>query len=241
MSHILIGLALCAGVLLYPGGLALLGASCLLALGSSIGRRASWRVWAARAWLPLGLGSLAVIPLPWPGNPLLALSVGGLSQVGVGGLALTVLGILALELRVAAGEPDRGARVIASTASMAALVILAEVLRAPDWGSLLAAPGPGAEAGRLGLGAICLLAAPWAAGQELGADADGTCAWAARASVAGFLVIPQVSGWPVWAGIGGWLLACLLLGSLWASGQRLIPGGPTDPGWRRPAGRLRSP
>jgi hypothetical protein len=238
LNHILIGLALCAGVLLYPGGLTLLGASCLLAVGATLGRPpvSRWRVPGGSRWVPLGLASLAVIPLPWPGSPLLELSVGGLSQAGVGGLALSVLGLFGLEMLIAADQPDRPLRVLASAASLLAILILAEALGAADWGSLLAAPGPGAEAGRLGIAAICLLVGPWAAGRELGVEAKVTCAWAVRASIFGFLALPQVAGLPVWPVLGGWLGACLMLGGLVGLVRRLTSGRPpksgaAQPGW----------
>ncbi len=228
MSHILIGLALCAGILLYPGALTLLAASFLLALAASPSRWASSWSWGdpGRMLVPAALGSLAVVPLPWPGSPLRALSVGGLTQVGIGGLALTLLGLLGLDLLIAEERPHRHIRVLVSATSLAAILILAEVLAAPDWTTLLATPGPGAEAGRVGLGLICLLAAPWAAGPDPGVEPIEACAWAARMSVALFLVFPQVGGLPVWEGMGAWLLVSLLLGGLWGGGRRLLSRGP---------------
>ncbi len=242
MSHILIGLAVCASLLIYPGGLTLLCGAWLLSKGSSMAA-AGWRrrTQVDKTIVPLALASLAVVPLPWPGNPALALTAGGLSQVGVGGLGLTALGLLGMELWLANGKRTSSPHTLLPVLTVLAILVLAEVVAAPDWASLLAATGTGAEAGRVGVGVACLLAFPWASGDPAGSRLAVACAAATRFAVAAFLIFPQVARTPVWLGLGVWLAACLAFGALWGVARRFELGRPAKPGLPGSADRLRLP
>ncbi|MHB1501672.1 MAG: hypothetical protein ACYCYK_11000 [Candidatus Dormibacteria bacterium] len=225
MSHILIGLALCAGLLIYPGGVTLVGLSVLLASGASWWRSPRSWAWAdaGPSFVPLLLASLVVIPLPWPGSPLVGLDVAGLGRVGVGGVALSAMGLLGLDLLAPALGPDRWIRLLWSGLSVTAILVLAELVSAADWSSLLGASGVGAEGGRLLAGGLCLLAAPWTAGSQPELRLCSASAWTARVCVATFLVLPQLQQAPVWPALGAVLLACLAVGITSGVGRRFRP------------------
>ncbi|HVD04324.1 MAG TPA: hypothetical protein VNF75_09385 [Candidatus Dormibacteraeota bacterium] len=227
MSHILIGLALCAALFIYPGGVTIAAPAALMAWPKlwSRGGFASWRrQWRTTpiatvmgAW---GLAGLAVLSLPWPGNPALGMSFAGLTQAGVGGVALTVLGLTGLEGWAGGDSPRRGVRFGFSALGALSVVLLAELLRAQGWQQILAAGGPGPELGRLAVGALLLVSAPWAGGTDPEVDPRTAAAWAARLAIALFVCFPQLRFLPVAVSLGALWAGCLVVGAAWAGGGR---------------------
>ena len=227
MSHILIGLALCGALLIYPGGATIGVAALLLAWaprklrGRGTPAFMLWR--ASRGPTVLGAGGLAglvVLTLPWPSNPIVSMSFASLSDTGVGGVALSVLAVTALDAWAAAGQSRMAARFACSALSALSLVLLAELLRSPQWGQLLTEGGAGPAMGRFAVAGLLLILAPWAAGPAPERDVRGAADWTARLAIALFLCFPELRVLPVAGTIACVWAAALVIGAAWAGAGR---------------------
>lgn|GEM_PF-5687720 len=243
MNHVLIGLALCAALLIYPGGLTVAASAWTLALGA--GGSAKGALDGLRSdreplllVCALLLGSLTMASLPWSGSPLASLSLAGLTSVGLGGVALTVLGLLALDsminFEVAGGPRWLGA----SAASAIAVLILAEALGTSQWTTILAEPGTGALLGRLAVGLLCLLVAPLASGRQPGVAPISAIAWSVRFGMAALLCFPVLRLVPFEADLGVVLVGSLTVGWCAALALKRTPSQGPDHTGPRPAAKL---
>ncbi len=237
MSHILIALALCAALVIYPGGASAVIALWLVRAPSKSGWTISGLGELFRSgrpgggWLGAGvLCGLVVLPLPWGGNPVVQMGVGGLGGASLGGLALSLLGLFWLESMGRAGRRPLLAALI-SLGWALAVVALAVALRAPGWAGVIGGSGLGAELARLALGLGAIVALPWAGGSDPQHDICAAAAWSARLALGLSLVLPQLASLPAGAALGIWWAACLLLGVAWAGGLRgvaehlgMVPG-----------------
>ncbi|MHB8323386.1 MAG: hypothetical protein ACYDEA_00545 [Candidatus Dormibacteria bacterium] len=226
MSHILIALALCAALVIYPGGASAVVALWLVSAQSKF----PWTIFGrgeflrsgrpGGAWLGAGaLCGLVVLPLPWAGNPVTQMDVGGLGGASLGGLALSLLGLFWLESMGRAGRRP----VLAALLSLGwalAVVALAVALRAPGWAGVIGGSGLGAELARLALGLSAIIAIPWVGGSDPQHDICTAAAWSARLALGLSLVVPQLAALPAGAALGIWWGACLLLAAAWAGGLR---------------------
>ena len=225
MSHILIALALCAALVIYPGGASALVALWLVSRPSRSPSRVSGlrqRIQVAHpngAWLGAGLlCGLVVLPLPWGGSPVAQINVGGLAGPGLGGLALSLLGLWVLESFGRASSRLQGSTLI-SLGWALGLVVFAVALRAPGWTGVMSGGGLGAELARLGLGLVSIVAIPWAGGSDP-RHLLTAAAWAARLALSLSLVLPQLASLPAPVALGIWWSACVLLAAGWAGGLR---------------------
>lgn len=242
MSHIRIAVALCAGLVLYPGGVSAAVGMALVRLGpAQVSSRAGLRRWLTtahpdRSWVYAGLlCSLVVLPLPWGGSPISQLQVGGVGGAGIGGLALSVLGLLVLESR----NGGRMVQVVLIGLVWAlGLVAVAVTLRAATWSELVAAGGVGAELARLGLGLSSLALIPWAGASHPGRQAATAAAAAARLAVSLSLLLPQLQALAAGVDLVIWWGVCVIWGWTLAGGVASLRhrlGG--VPGWAR-TGRM---
>lgn len=243
MNHVLIGLALCAALLIYPGGLTLAASAWALAVGARGSVRGSLSglgsgldpVFVVSAIL---LGTLTMASLPWSGSPLAALSIAGLTSVGLGGVALTVLGLLALDSLINLQVPGGGRWLAASVSSAVAVLLLAEVLGTAQWAAILAAPGPGALLGRLAVGLLCLVVAPWASGPHPYLTSLSGLAWAVRFGVAVLICFPALRLLPFELDLVVILAGSLALGTAWALALKHTPLRGLDPAGTGTAAKL---
>ena len=224
MSHLLIGLAVCAAVLIYPGGVCLVGAWLLLLGGARLVHRgpgitaAPWPNHRPTDWLLAGfLSALVVVPLSWPADPIRQISASGLSGLGLGGIALTVAGLWSLgwigQARL------RSTRAVPGLLAWSlGLIILATIMRAPSWGELLGSADLAQQLLRGGLGLVALLAMPWFAGPFPDQDLFTAAAWAAWLAVALSLIIPVLQALPFPLVLGAWWAGSMAAGLISALG-----------------------
>lgn len=224
MSHLLIGLAICAALLIYPGGVCLVGAWLLVLGGTRLVHRrpkitaVPWPDRRPPDWLLAGfLSALVVVPLSWPANPIGQISAAGLSGLGMGGIALTLAGLWSLGWI----GPDRLRSTRAVPGLLAwsvGLIILATIMRAPGWGELLGSADLAQKLLRGGLGVVALLALPWFAGPFPERDLFTAAAWAAWLAVAFSLLFPALQSLQFPVVLGSWWAGSLAAGLISALG-----------------------
>ena len=242
MSHVRVALALCAALVVYPGGVSAAVGLGLIQTGrlapASRARLLGW-VRSTRVnptWLGAGLlCGLVVLPLPWGGSPSFHLDAGGSNGMGLGGVAGSLLALWVLE---AWAQPARH-RPLLTLVALAwslGLVGLAVALRAPTWAGVMAAGGAGAELARVALGLASLLSVLWiVTGTGPDHPRDGAViagARAARLALSLSLLLPQLQTLPAWAVMAIWWGCCGLLGLAGAGGGQdllrrfgIVPGG----------------
>ncbi|HUY55588.1 MAG TPA: hypothetical protein VMV23_10555 [Candidatus Nanopelagicaceae bacterium] len=240
MSHVGVALALCAALMVYPGGVSAAVGLGLIQIGwpgpSGLeGLRRRIRAAALNhTWLGAGLlCGLVMLPLPWGGSPSFHLDAGGSSGIGVGGVAVSLLALWVLESWARAPRGLPGATLLGLSWSLG-LVGLAAALRAPTWAGVMSAGGLGAEMVRLGLGLTSLVGVSWVAVGHPRRGIATTAAGAARLAISLSLLLPQLQTLPAWSVLAIWWGSCGLLGLAGAgagSGRKLlrrlgiVPGG----------------
>ncbi len=225
MSHLLLVLALLAGLAIYPGGVSLLGASAAALVAFHLGRG---RPLASAAFPSLAVvtgAGLVALSLPWPGSPLLQLGSLGLAAAPLASLPMTVLGVLWGAPR--AGGSGRAGREVLYPALVSLLLLgLALILRSPGWAAVLSARGLGAELGRVSVAVVILGSLPLWAGSP--GSPSGAVRWTTLGGACAFLLIPAMAGWPVVVGLAAWGVAASALGG--AAGVAVRAAGT---GWGR--------
>lgn len=238
MSHVRVALALCAALMVYPGGVSAAVGIGLLQIGwpgpgGLDGLRGRIRAAALNhTWLGAELlCGLVMLPLPWGGSPSFHLDAGGSTGIGIGGVAVSLLALWVLESWARAPRRFPGATLLALSWSLG-LVGLAAALRAPTWAGVMGAGGLGAELVRLGLGFTSLVSVPWVAGGHPRRGIATTAACAARLAISLSLLLPQLQTLPAWLVVAIWWGSCGLLGLAGAESGRellrrlgIVPGG----------------
>jgi hypothetical protein len=225
VSHLLLLLALMAGLAIYPAGVTLLGASAAALLAFHLGRGRRLASLPLPSMAVLAGAELVALSLPWPGSPLLQLGSLGLAAAPLASLPMTVLGVLW-------GRPgdSRGLRfgleVLYPVLVSLMLLGLALVLRSPGWAGLLSARGAGAEIGRVAVAVAILGSLPLWAGSP--GSPSGAFRWTSLAGACAFLLIPAMAGWPVVVGLAVWGSCALVLG-----GAAGAAGRAAGTGWGR--------
>ncbi len=209
MSHLLLVLALLAGLAIYPGGVSLLGASAIALLAFHLGRGRPLSSAAFPSLAVLTGAELVALSLPWPGSPLLQLGSLGLAAAPLASLPMTVLGVL-WGGRGQRGRGRAGLEVLYPALVSSLLLGLALILRSPGWAGVLSARGAGAEVGRVAVAVVVLGSLPLWAGTP--GSPSGAVRWSAIGAACVFLLIPAVAGWPVVVGLGVWGGSALALG-----------------------------
>ncbi|MGA9775033.1 MAG: hypothetical protein WBU92_03830 [Candidatus Dormiibacterota bacterium] len=227
MNHLLIAFSLLAAVCLYPGGLTLVAAAAGARLGFLPfgGGQASGRFRGLAGPYPLVTlvaAVLVVLTLPWPGNPLAQLLPLGLASSPVGGVPVTIAGLLWLR-PLAEGEGGTRPAILYPGFLGILLLTLALALHSPGWVGVVGARGAGAEVGRVIVGVIGLASLPLWGGSP--ARPRGGLTWAPVIALCLFLIIPGVAGWPVPVALGLWLAASALAGVLAGLGGRALGSG----------------
>ena len=235
MNHLLFGFALCAALVIYPGGLAIVAASFAASAGRLLIRSPSPPDWIAaaveRPWsslLGLALAGLVLAPIPWPDNPVAPVGISWASGSNLGGISLSLGGLWALQL-LGSGQPRRGWVLIYLGAWSLGLVLLASAVHSGNWSGVLTAGGPGAEVGRVGLALVGAGALPWVLGAPPGGLSATGAAWAASSGMVLILALPQLQAVPFPVAIAAWWALLALLGFGWAGAS----------GWRSRIARRR--
>ncbi|HVC39056.1 MAG TPA: hypothetical protein VNH20_03640 [Candidatus Dormibacteraeota bacterium] len=210
MNHLLLGFALCAALLIYPGGLAVLAAALAAGAGRVLDRRRgrpSWR--AALLLTPAGslvgllLAGMVLAPMPWPDNPVAPVTVSWASGTDFGGLALSLGGLWAL-LLLGSGPTRRGWVLGLFGAWSLGIILFGLSVGSASWSGLLSAGGLGAEVGRVGLcawvlGSLALTLRGNPEGEFLGAIVR-----AAGGGLVLLLAFPQLQRGPFPVVLGLW-------------------------------------
>ena len=224
MNHLLFGFALCAALAIYPGGLAALVASLAGGAGQLLLRGPGRPRWVAEAvsspWsslLGLALAGLVLAPMPWPDNPVAPVGISWASGSNLGGIALSLSALWALQL-LGSAQSRRGWVLTLLGAWSLGLVLLALAVHSGSWAGVLTAGGLGAELGRVLLAALGLCSLPWVMmGPPGGASLRGS-GWAAGAGVALLLALPQLQAVPFPVVLVAWWALLVALGLVWAGG-----------------------
>lgn len=210
MSHLLIGLAICAALFIYPGGACLVCAWLLVLVGVRAGGREAgvlarpWPTHSAPEWLAAGLlSALVVVPLAWGADPIAQISVGGLSGLGLGGIPLSLAGLWALGWLGRNRWQSTGAISLALAWSLG-LIVLAMITKSPGWAGILGPAGLGQELLRGGLGLVALIALPWFGGPDPARNLFTAAAWAAWLAVDLSLLVPALESLQFPAVLGSW-------------------------------------
>jgi hypothetical protein len=238
VSHLLIGLAICAALFIYPGGACLVCAWMLVLVGVRVGGREAgilarpWPTQSAAEWLVAGsLSALVVVPLSWPADPIAQISVGGLSGLGLGGIPLSLAGLWALGWLGRNRWQSTGAISLTLAWSLG-LIVLAMLTKSPGWAGILGPAPLGQELLRGGLGLVALIALPWFGGPDPERNLFTAAAWAAWLAVDLSLLLPALESLPFPAVLGSWwafsLAASLLAvaatrGGHWLRSRRNYP------------------
>ncbi len=234
MNHLLFAFALCAALGVYPGGLALALAGVAWGAGRTVtGAGRGWTVAGGPGpiLLAVGLGGLVLAPLPWPGDPVAPVSISWAAGQDLGGIGVSLAGLLAL-LLLASGERGRVLAWGGGWTLGALLVALS--LGTSTWGPVLSSGGLGAEVARVLLGLGLLGAMAGCRGRPGRLSPYTPAAWAAGAGLALLLCLPQLLGLPFGVAVGAWWGLSGLLGLAQAVGAH----GWGD--WPRPGGRVRA-
>ncbi|HVC22313.1 MAG TPA: hypothetical protein VNH82_02630 [Candidatus Dormibacteraeota bacterium] len=226
MNHLLFGFALCAALAIYPGGLAVLVAALAGGLAPfALGRREGWAGWAARPGnstrllLGLALAGLVVAPMPWPDNPVSPIGISWAAGSSLGGIALSLSALWALQLLGSKGPWPALVLVLLGIWSMG-LLLLALAVHTVSWSGVLDAAGLGAELGRLGLAVLGIACLPLALGGGPGGLSLRSAAWAAGVGMALLLALPQLQTVPFPVAFGAWWVLMAILGLVWSAGAR---------------------
>ena len=225
MSHLLLLLALMAGLAIYPAGVSLLGASATALLAFHLGRGRPLAFAAFPSLAVLAGAELVALSLPWPGSPLLQLGSLGLAAAPLASLPMTILGAL-WGRPGESGHVRSGLEVLYPFLVSLMLMGLALILRSPGWSDVLSARGAGAEIGRVTVAVAILGSLPLWAGSP-GSPA-GALRWTSLGGACAFLLIPAMAGWPVVVGLAVWGLSALVLG-----GAAGAAGRAAGTGWGR--------
>ena len=225
MSHLLFLLALLAGLVIYPAGVSLLGASAASLLAFHLGRGRRLASAPVPSMAVLTGAELVALALPWPGSPLLQLGSLGLAAAPLASLPMTVLGVL--WGRTGEGAAVRSGRDVLYPVLVSLVLLgLALILRSPGWAEVLSARGAGAEVGRVAVGVAILGSLPVWAGSP--GSPSGALRWTSLGGACAFLLIPAMAGWPVVVGLAVWGSGALVLG-----GAAGVAGRAADTGWGR--------
>lgn len=225
MSHLLLLLALMAGLAIYPGGVSLLGASAITLLAFRLVRGRPVSLTPFPPVAVLAGAALVALSLPWPGSPLLQLGSLGLAAAPLASVPMTILGVLW-------GRTGQGGTVHSGRAVLYPLLVsllllgLALILGSPGWAAVLSARGAGAEAGRIAVAVAILGSLPLWAGSP--AALSGALRWTSLGGACAFLLLPAMSGWPVVLGLVVWGSGALAVGA--AAGAA---GRAAGTGWGR--------
>ncbi|MGH7642788.1 MAG: hypothetical protein ACRENX_07215 [Candidatus Dormibacteria bacterium] len=221
MNHLLFGFALCAALVIYPGGLATVAAA--LAGGAAQRwqqprSRPGWLNPAiAKPWpalIGLLLAGLVLGPISWPDNAVAPVGISWASGSDLGGIAMSLGGLLALEL-LGSSQPRR-AGVLAVLGSWSlGLLLLASAVHADSWAGVLGAGGVGAEVARLGLAGLALGSLPWVLWGAPGGFSAKGLAWAAGAGMGLLLALPQLQAAPFPVALGAWWALLVAIGLTW--------------------------
>lgn len=210
MSHLVIGLAICAALFIYPGGACVVCAWLLVLVGVRWGRRTAvplalpWPAHSATEWLAAGfLSALVVVPLSWPADPIAQISVGGLSGLGLGGIPLSLAGLWALGWLGRNRWQSTGAISLVLAWSLG-LIVLAMITKSPGWAGILGPVALGQELLRAGLGLVALIALPWFGGPDPERNLFTAAAWAAWLAVDLSLLVPALQSLQFPAILGSW-------------------------------------
>lgn len=224
MTHLLIAWGLLAAICLYPAGLTLALASGACALGFRAAR-GRWGTPPARCGIaaPATGAALVVLTLPWPGSPLAQLPALNLVGAPIGGVPLTIAGLLWLRPLPDPRSPRRPAIGYPGAVCLL-MLLLALALRSPTWAAVVAAGGAGAGAGRVLVGLAALLLLPLWGGNP--GEARGALTWAALLGPSLFLLDPAAASWPVWLAPAVWVAASLVAGAAAGAGARVPRIGP---------------
>lgn len=222
MNHLLFGFALCAALVIYPGGLAALVASVAGGVAQRWFRPPARPGWLGaaieRPWssvLGLALAGIVLAPMPWPDNPVAPIGISWASGSDLGGIALSLGGLWALEL-LGSSQSRRGWVLTILGTWTLGLVLLALAVQSDSWSGILTAGGLGAELGRLVLAGLALSALPWVLRGAPGGTSVKGAAWAAGAGIALLLALPQLQAVPFPVALAAWWVLLLVLGLGWA-------------------------
>jgi len=245
VNHLLFAFALCAALAIYPGGLAGLTAAVLGSSGALLRGRAAVLGRAAlipRPWamlLALALAGLALAPLPWPDNPVAPVGISWASGTDLGGIALSVGCLWALQL-LGAPRSRRGLAFAVAGAWSWGLLLLSLAVHSATWSGVLGAGGVGAEAGRLVLAVTWLGSLPWVLGPPGGLSFRGL-GWAAGVGMGLLLGLPQLQSAPFPLVLGLWWGVMAGVGLVWAAGASSGPRLWGHLGLAPPAATLNAP
>jgi hypothetical protein len=170
--------------------------------------------------LALALAGLALAPMPWPDNSVAPVGVSWASGSDLGGIALSLACLWALQLL---GSPRRGLALVVAGAWSWGLVLLSLAVHSASWSGVLTAGGVGAEVGRVLLATVLLGSLPWVLGPPGGASFRG-CGWAAGVGMALLLGLPQLQTDPFPLALGVWWALLAALGLAWVAGTTWGPG-----------------
>ncbi|MGH7640182.1 MAG: hypothetical protein ACREN7_03605 [Candidatus Dormibacteria bacterium] len=226
MNHLLLGFALCGALVIYPGGLAVLAALVAAAVGRRrpLGQLASWASEPARSLQGVAAATVALVPLPFPGNPVAPVGISWAGGSELGNLGLSLAGLFALAW-LAAPVRHRGLGLTLLAAWSLGLGILALSLGTGSWEGVLGAGGPGAEAGRVLLGSLALgLPLLWFGGAG-GEETVRSCGWVAAAAMGLLLLLPQLRQLLFPGVLLSWWVLGLVLAAVGGSGGSVV--------WRR--------
>ncbi|MGC1184254.1 MAG: hypothetical protein WBA31_03760 [Candidatus Dormiibacterota bacterium] len=247
MNHLLFGFAVCAALAIYPGGLAAMVAALAGGLAPlALDRRKGWADWAARPanstglLLGLALAGLVVAPMPWPDNPVSPIGISWAAGSSLGGIALSLSGLWALQLLGSKGLWRPLVVVLLGIWSMG-LLTMALVVHTGNWAGVLDAGGLGAELGRVGLAVLGIACLPLALGGAPGGLSLRSAAWAAGAGMALLLALPQLQAVPFPVAFGAWWVLMVALGLAWSAGARWGLGIIRNLGLSLPAATLNVP
>lgn len=246
MNHLLFAFAVCAALAIYPGGLAGLVAALLGSSGLLLRERAaafSWRGLAMpRPWemlLGLTLLGLALAPMPWPDDPVAPVGISWASGADLGGIALSLGCLWALQL-LGAPRSRRGVAFVLAGAWSWGLLLLSLAVHSSTWSGVLGAGGVGAEVVRVLLAAAWVGSLPWVLGPPGGLSFRG-CGWAAGVGMGLLLVLPQLRTAPFPLALGLWWAGLAVMGLVWTAGARWGPRLWGRPGSAASAATLNTP
>jgi hypothetical protein len=228
VNHLLFGFAICAALAIYPGGLAGLVAAQMGNSGALLrGRVAAFdlrglpipRPWAML--LGLTLLGLALGPMPWPDDPVAPVGISWASGADLGGIALSLGCLWALQL-LGAPRSRRGAAFALAGVWSWGLLLLSLGVRSATWSGVLGAGGLGAEVVRVLLAVAWVGSLPWVLGPPGGLSFRG-CGWAAGVGMGLLLALPQLQTAPFPLALGLWWAVLAAMGLVWATGAKWGP------------------
>jgi hypothetical protein len=228
VNHLLFAFAVCAALAIYPGGLAGLVAALLGGSGALLREKARAldllglpmpRPWAML--LGLTLLGLALAPMPWPDDPVAPVGISWASGADLGGLAVSLGSLWALQL-LGALRSRRGLAFAVAGAWSWGLILLSLAAHSETWSGVLGAGGVGAEVARVLLALAWLGSLPWVLGPPGGLSFRGY-GWAAGVGVGLLLALPQLQTAPFPLALGLWWGVLVAVGLAWAAGARWAP------------------